>query len=189
MAMPAPSIERIWTVEMLDALPEDGNRYEIVDGELLVSPLPSLAHQRAALRLGELLQAYARRVGGLEAFGTPIGVRYSHTTEVQPDVAVIPLVDGRPARRFEEVGRLLLAIEVLSPSTARHDRFTKRRKYLERGVPEYWVVDLDERAVERWQPGDELPVIVRDTLVWRAPENDLLCEIDLVAFFAGVLGV
>lgn len=75
MAMPAIDLERIWTVEMLDGLPDDGSRYEVVDGALLVSPLPHLAHQRAAQELGERLRAYARRIGGIEAVGIPIGIR------------------------------------------------------------------------------------------------------------------
>lgn len=100
MAMPAPlDLDHVWTVEMLDALPDDGNRYEIVDGELLVCPLPSPPHQRTARELGALLQAYARSVGGIEAFGVPISARFSRTTEVQPDVSIVRLVDGKPARR------------------------------------------------------------------------------------------
>lgn len=188
MAMPALSTDRIWTTEMLAALPEDGQRYEIVDGELLVSPAPTLRHQRAAAYLGDVLRAYARTVAGIEAFGLPIGVRFSQTTEVQPDVCVLPLVDGKPADSFEAAGRLLLAIEIVSPSTARHDRFTKRRKYLDQGVPEYWIVDLDQRTVERWHPGEECPVIVRDAIEWRAPGAATSCHIALQSFFAEVCG-
>jgi Uma2 family endonuclease len=188
MGMPAIDQNAVWTVEMLDELPDDGNRYELVDGELLVSPTPSLPHQRAAQELGELLRAYGRRVGRIEAFGVPIGVRYSRTTEVQPDVCVIPLVNGKPASRFEEAGRLLLVIEVLSPSTRRHDRFTKRRKYLEQGVEEYWLVDLNDRSVERWRPGVEFPETVRETIRWQVAGGAEPSSIDLPTFFASVHG-
>ncbi len=189
MAMPAPlDLNRVWTVEMLDELPDDGKRYEIVDGELLVSPLPSLPHQRAAQELGGLLHAYARRVGGVEAFGVPISARFSRTTELQPDVSIIRMVDGKPAQRWEEIGCPLLVVEVLSPSTSRNDRFTKRRKYLEQGVDEYWLLDLEDRSIERWRPGAEFPETIRDTISWRVTPTSASFDLDLPAFFASVLG-
>ena len=61
----------------------------------------------------------------------------------------------------------LLAVEVLSPSTARADRTVKRRLYQRAGVPEYWIVDLEARLVERWRPADERPEVLTDTLTWR----------------------
>lgn len=141
MAMPAlpplaPDTSRHdWTVEQLAALPEDGNRYEVVDGELLVTPVPSWLHQRAALALALMLKEYAER-HGLECLIAPADVTFSPRRVVEPDVFVVPLVDGRPAARFEEVGRLVLAVEVLSPFSVRADRGVKRRLYQSEGVPE-----------------------------------------------------
>ena len=70
-------------------------------------------------------------------------------------------------REWKEYGIPLLVVEVLSPSSARHDRITKRRRYQRTGVSEYWVVDLDARAIERWRPGDERPEVLDDVLVWQ----------------------
>jgi Uma2 family endonuclease len=86
---------------------------------------------------------------------------------VQPDLFVPP-VEGRAPRSFEEVGRILLAVEVLSPATARWDRRDKRRLYQKRHVAEYWVVDADAMVVERWRPDDERPEVLTDSVEWHA---------------------
>jgi len=183
--MPAPHTN--WTVDKVHELPDDGNRYEVIDGVLLVSPAPSLTHQRAVLELGALLMPYVRSVG-LEVLVAPVGVTWSATTEVQPDVLALPLLHGRLAERFEDVGVLALAVEVLSPSTMRTDRFVKRREYQRRGVPEYWIVDPAQRCVERWRPGDEDPEILFESLTWQ-PQSDVAgLTIDLAAYFRAVHG-
>jgi Uma2 family endonuclease len=84
---------------------------------------------------------------------------------VSPDLFVVPLDE---ARRLDwlVLRNVLLAAEVLSPSSLRADRFTKRRLYQERGVPLYWVVDPDAHSVEVWQPADDLPRTELETLVW-----------------------
>ena len=84
--------------------------------------------------------------------------------------------------------RLLLAIEVLSPSTARADRTVKRLLFQRTGVPEYWIVDLDARLVERWRPGDDRPEVLAETLRWQADPTTAPLEIDLPQFFARVNG-
>lgn len=186
VVMPAPRTD--WTVEMVHELPDDGNRYEVIDGVLLVSPSPSLLHQRVVGRLHALLFPYVP-AAGLEVLVAPAAVTWSARTEVQPDVLALPLLpNGRLAERFEDVGALGLAVEVLSPSTARTDRFTKRREYQRRGVPEYWIIDPIGRSVERWRPGDEDPEILFDTLTWQPKADVAPLAIDLVAFFRAVLG-
>ena len=85
---------------------------------------------------------------------------------VQPDVFVVPTEKARTLE-WSAVRDLLMVAEVLSPSTPRHDRFTKRRRYQEAGVTLYWIVDGDERQVEVWTPGDAFPRIERDQLVWQ----------------------
>lgn len=171
-----------WTIELVHALPDDGNRYEIIDGELLVSPSPTWLHQSAVLDLAMLLRDYARRAG-LKVLVAPAAVTWSPQTEVQPDVLAAPLIEGRSPSRFEDVGVLALAVEVLSPSTLRVDRFVKRREYQKRGVPEYWIVDPAGRSVERWRPGRDEPDILFDSLAWQPnPEVESL-TIDLVAYF------
>ncbi|MFN8572918.1 MAG: Uma2 family endonuclease [Gemmatimonadaceae bacterium] len=182
--MPQPHTE--WTLEMLHALPEDGNRYELIDGELLVSPSPSLHHQRVLARLNECVSRYVRSIGGYETFFAPAAVAFTERRELQPDLLVLPLrSDGRPAGRFEEVGRLLLAVEVISPSTSRNDRYKKRPVYQQEGVPEYWIVDPDARLVERWRPADREPEVLTDTLEWQPDPRNASLLIELAKVFEG----
>src|SRR3954469_14673547 len=119
--MDMPTLKRRWTVDDLEDLPDDGQRYEVIDGELFVTPAPSWPHQRAVYELGRIIGDYLRgeKVGDLII--APADVVFSPTRGVQPDLFVVPLVDGKRPHRFEEVRRLLLAVEVLSPSTARAD--------------------------------------------------------------------
>jgi Uma2 family endonuclease len=185
MDMPHAATE--WTAAMLRDLPDDGRRYEVVDGELLVTPAPAWRHQRAVgalyLRLATWLAQH--RLG--EVIVAPADVELDARTLVQPDLFVVPLVDGRRPDRWEDVGTLLLAIEVLSPSSARADRHLKRRRYQRQGVPDYWIVDLDARLVERWRPADERPEILAESLEWQPAAGEPALAIDLTAFFEEVL--
>jgi Uma2 family endonuclease len=185
MAMPAPVPVTEWTLEKLHALPDDGKRYELVDGELLVSPSPSLGHQRVVVALLVILDAWTR-TRGLEVLVSPSAITFTPRRELQPDLFVVPLVDGHRIQDAKDLARLVLAIEVLSPSTARHDRITKRRVYLEEGVAEYWIVDPQGRTVERWRQREERPEILDTALSWAPPGGPTL-EIDLVAMFARAL--
>ena len=84
---------------------------------------------------------------------------------------------------WPEVTWLLLAVEVLSPSSVTQDRVDKRDFYLAKGVREYWIVDLDARIVERWTPAHERPEIIRDVLTWHPTGADRALRIDLDEFF------
>jgi len=184
--MAMPNSAPIWTVEMVHELPEDGQRYEVIDGELLVSPSPTLLHQLAAFALVRRLDAYLRGRGiGLVIFA-PLDVTYSPTTNVQPDVLVLPLVNGKVPASVEEAGRLLLVAEVRSPSTARADRGVKRRLYQREGIPEYWIVDADAQSIERWRPGDARPEIITDRIEWRPEGASEPLVIELEAFFGSL---
>jgi Uma2 family endonuclease len=157
---------KVWTVADLARLPDDGLRYEVIDGELLVTPAPSLDHQEAIARLYLLLAPYVaeQRVG--HVVFAPADVEFSARRLVQPDLFVVPLVNGSRPRRFSDAGRLLLAVEVLSPSTARADRVKKRVVYREEDVGEYWVVDLEARIFERSIAGGEGMVVAAERLEW-----------------------
>jgi Uma2 family endonuclease len=85
---------------------------------------------------------------------------------VQPDIFVVPVTQVR-VLQWSALRDLWLVAEVLSPSTAANDRFIKRRRYQEAGVPCYWIVDGDEHYVEIWRPGDHFPTIERERLVWQ----------------------
>ncbi len=89
---------------------------------------------------------------------------------------------------WREVARPILAVEILSPGTAGRDCGVERRLYQQAEVPEYWIVDLDSRLVERWRPGDELPEILSETLTWQPAESGATLDLDLAAFFSEALG-
>ena len=186
MGMPQPIAD--WTVERVLALPEDGNRYEVVDGELLVSPAPTLLHQRAIGALYLILHAFVTRERIGCVYLAPADIEFDHRTLVQPDLFVAPLVEGRRPRTWKEIRQLLLAVEVLSPSTARADRQVKRRRYQHHGVGEYWIVDLEARLVECWTPSDQRPLILTDQLEWRPlGASGPQLSIDLIRFFGEAL--
>lgn len=163
MGMAAPLY---YTAEMVRQMPDDGNRYEVVHGELLVTPAPRLWHEELAHRLCEALRRYlaSEPVGHALAGRSDISWGLDDVL-VEPDVFVAPLEHVRMLD-WNEIRHLLLAVEILSPSSGRHDRFTKRRLYQERGVPLYWIVDGDARFVEVWRPEDRFPVVEREQLVW-----------------------
>ncbi len=117
----------------------------------------------------------------------PGDLQLDGATLVQPDLFVLPLIGGRRPVSPSDIGRALLVVEVLSPSTARHDRVMKRARYQRYGV-EYWIVDLDARLVERWTPGVPRPEILTGTLTWQAGETAVALRTDLDALFAEALG-
>jgi Uma2 family endonuclease len=186
--MGMPQIAHAWTPDEVRALPDDGRRYEVVAGELLVTPAPNFHHQDAVLRLVLALSDYAERTGVGYALMSPADIEPEAGALVQPDVFVGPLPEGRRPRSWEDFNHLILAVEVLSPTTARADRTVKRLLFQRAGVPEYWIVDLDARLVERWRPGDDRPEVLAERLQWQPEPGAAPLEIDVQAFFAQVLG-
>lgn len=174
MVLPAAYV----TADMVRAMPDDGNRYELVWGELLVSPWPRLTHQRIVLSLAAALKAYCDAARDVEAMISPADISWGDDTLVQPDVFVIPRHEGSGGD-WRSVRTLLLVIEVLSPGTARHDRFTKRRLYQEQRIPTVWLVDADAGCVEVWTPDDVRPTVLRDTLRWQAPGAAHTLQLDI----------
>lgn len=185
--MSMASSAHLWTADQVRAHPDDGNRYEVVDGELLVTPAPSVAHQRAVRELLRPLDAYTTRHHIGEVVPSPADVGYGRGSMVQPDLFVVPRIDG-PAPEWDQLGPLLLVIEVLSPSTARRDRFTKRRLYQRQGIPEYWIVDLGARAIERWRPTDERPEVLDERITWQPSHTVEPLAIEFEPLFREVLG-
>ena len=173
----------------LDELPDDGQRYEVIDGELFVTPAPSLNHQAAVGALYRLLADYLDRERIGYVFVAPADVRFSAKRGVQPDVFVVPPVLGRRPRTFDEAKRLLLAAEVLSPSTARADRVVKRAMFRDEGVAEFWIVDLDARTFERSTPADSRVEVLDARIEWRPEGASTTLVIDVPRYFADVLDV
>ena len=182
MGMPDLLSPTYWTADMVRGLPDDGNRYEVVYGELLVTPSPRPWHQvlvgRLSLALGNYLEREA--VGALLA--SPADISWGRDVLVQPDVFVVPLEEIRTLA-WSRIRTLLLVAEVLSPSTSRADRFVKRLRYREAGVPLYWVVNGDERAVEVWTPGDDFPAVERGRLTWHPAGASAPFELQLAELF------
>ena len=187
MAMPAVS-QRRWTADDVRALPDEpGKRFECVDGELLVSPSPRLPHQSMVGEFWRAIDEYVRpqRIGA--GFMAPGDLELDAFTLVQPDVYILPLVDGRRPRTVEEIGCPLLFIEVLSPSTARYDRIVKRGRYQRYGV-EYWIVDLEARLLERWMPASDRPEILTEGMTWQPSGATTALVLELTPMFVEALG-
>jgi Uma2 family endonuclease len=171
-----------YTAEMVRALPDDGNRYETVHGELLVTPAPRAPHQLVVLRLAVALELYLRRHGVGQVLTSPADISWGDDILVQPDVFVVRLDEARTLDwRFFKT--LLLAVEVLSPSTARADRFTKRRLFQEVGVPTYWIIDSEARSAEVWTPGARFPAVERERLTWHPAGAAAPMALDLSELF------
>lgn len=177
-----------WTAADLRAIPEDRNRYEIIDGELFVTPSPLLRHQILSRELLLAIHPYvtAHRLGSV--IYAPADVVFADDTVMEPDLFVAPLMEGVPPLRWEDAGRLLLVVEILSTGTARVDRTVKRHRYQREGVPEYWIIDGDARVVERWRPEDDRPEIIADSLQWRPDLALPALAIDLPVLFAAAFG-
>jgi Uma2 family endonuclease len=179
----AATYRRHWTAADLRAIPDDRNRYEIIDGELFVTPAPLLSHQILAREIFGVVDAYVtpHRIGMM--LWAPADIELADDTVVEPDLFVVPLVKGKRPQSWDAVRRLLLVIEILSPSTARTDRTVKRRKYQSEGIPEYWIVDGDARVVERWCPHDDRPEIISEVLEWQPDAALPSLMIDWAALF------
>ncbi len=162
MAMP-DTLDR-WTLAELHRLPDDGNRYELVRGQLFVTPAPSYAHQRLVDDLAAALFPYvARHELGRVSFPRGI-VRVGTDTEVEPDLMVRP----NPARgplTWEAAPLPLVVVEVISDTTRRRDRVEKRSLYRDLAIPDYWIVDGERRVVRVVRPGaDDVDVSTALTL-------------------------
>ena len=141
---PAPGT---WTYDDLLALPDDGKRYEIIEGVLYEMPAPNWAHATVIANLFLLLGPIVQALGGLLRTA-PLDIFFPGADPVQPDMIVLlPGSRGKPVRRGVE-GRPDIVIEILSPSNRGHDRLTKRALYARAGVREYWIVDPEARTLE-----------------------------------------
>ncbi|HEU5049118.1 MAG TPA: Uma2 family endonuclease [Gemmatimonadales bacterium] len=189
-----PHAAERWTAERVRALPDDGKRYELVSGQLVVTPSPRYAHQAAIGELAAILRSAIMSDPGegparLFLLHSPADISLGEDELLQPDLFVHRTATGRRAERWSDITDLVLVIEVVSPATARYDRHLKRLRYQRAGIPEYWIVDLDARLIERWRPGDERPEILAERIAWRAEGSAGGVEIDLPGFFGEVLGV
>jgi Uma2 family endonuclease len=169
-----------WTSQDLESLPDDGKRYEIVDGELYVSKQPHWDHQFVANQVWEVLQNWSRQTKAGMANSAP-GVIFAADDDVAPDVVWISR--ERLAKAFQPDGKLHsapeLVVEVLSPgaTNAARDREAKLKLYSRRGVMEYWIVNWQERHLEVYRR-EEAVLKLHSTLY----EDDILQSPHLPGF-------
>lgn len=174
---------RAWTRADLDRLPDDGNTYEVLDGELLVTPAPSAGHQQIVAWLSERLTPFVAThyIGRVHQ---PRSVMVDGPSrQVEPDLMVLP-----PGRfdTWDAAPIPILVVEVLSRTRRRRDLDGKRRFYMERGVAEYWAVDPSARSVAVIR--GEQSETTTTTLTWRPAGTEAALEIDLPAMFSEAIG-
>ncbi len=181
MVMPATTH---YSADMVRALPDDGNRYETVHGELLVSPAPSVWHQSVLTQLIVTLGPCLIAKGILGALlASPADISFDDDTLVQPDLFVAERGASFRTGAWADITTLHLVIEILSPSSHRADRTIKRRLYQEQRIPHYWIVDIEQRQVEIWTPDAQVPVIERERLTWRHPVATSECVVEVPYLF------
>lgn len=144
-----PAVRR-WTYEEFARLPNDGSRYEVIGGELFVTPLPHPLHQKVVIRLGAVLETFCVQNDLGEVFA-PLDVIFGEGDYLEPDLLFVAkermdIVTDRGAEAAPD-----LVVEILSPKTALRDRGIKRERYAHFGVTEYWVVDTIRRRIERYR--------------------------------------
>src|SRR5262249_10883026 len=148
-----------YTVDEIESWPDDGNRYELLDGVLLVTPFPGPPHQLVAMRLSVTLARLIERWPDIHVV-SPGAIKVPPHTELQPDVLVFRRPPGEA--RWDRISDHILAVEIQSPSTKRYDQDYKRPAYLALGVAEVWRVDLDRQLVFVSRPGGEERAYERD---------------------------
>jgi Uma2 family endonuclease len=171
----------LYTVDDLDNFPDDGNRYELLDGVLLVTPQAAAPHQIVASRIQAELSISFQKPGLAHVVGPGAVVRMPNT-QLQPDILVYP-ARFSPSTDWRKVTEHWLAVEVLSRSSRIYDREFKRDAYFALGLKQVWLVDWHARSVEVWKSKGKSSV-VRDTVRWRIAGADV--DISLHEVFAGL---
>ena len=169
--MEANSTRRRWTYADFTRLPsETSTRYEVIDGELFVTPGPALRHQGIVMHLASQLHVFARSHDLGQVFTGPLDVLFAEGDYFEPDIVFVQKDRAELLSERGVEGPPDLVVEILSPSTAARDRGIKLERYRLFGVPEYWVVDPDARTVEVWRlaenPRDPCVIGAADTLRW-----------------------
>lgn len=183
--MVMPVTLRRFTVEEVDQFPDDGNRYELLDGVLFVTPGPGLPHQVIAARL---LVAFMNVIDDLPDLGvwSPAVVPIDRKSRLEPDLLVA--ATGGQLASWAKLGERWLAIEVSGSGSRIYDREYKRDAYLAAGVREVWLVDLTARTVAVSKAGAAKDVVHRDIVTWREPGSGREVRIELAVLFRLVEG-
>jgi Uma2 family endonuclease len=137
-----------WTYADYAALPDDGNRYEIIAGVLYMTPAPGTGHQSISARVVTFLVTHVEFAGLGRVFAAPVDVELTPDTVVQPDIVVVLSASLHRITPSRIIGAPDLVVEILSPGTAGYDRREKQDAYARAGVGEYWIVDPGAQTVE-----------------------------------------
>ncbi|MFN0177790.1 MAG: Uma2 family endonuclease [Gemmatimonadales bacterium] len=180
MAMPV-MVPR-YTVDDLDSFPDDGNRYELLDGVLLVSPAPMPPHEFVVIRIRDQLISY---LGSVASVLTSGAVQVKPKNHLEPDLLVMP-ASVSVARDWSKIRGFWLAVEVSGRGSRIYDRDFKQAAYLALGVAEAWRVDLRDHSIDVSVPGSAGVTTFRDQLTWWPPGFDTEFSLDIPAVFAGI---
>jgi Uma2 family endonuclease len=182
--MTTPASPYTWTYSEYARFPDDGNRYEVIDGEVLVTPAPTPHHQHVMFTLAITLRAYVERFG-LGVVLPDVDVLFATGQFLRPDLVFVPASRraGISDRGIEVPPGLV--VEVQSPTSQTIDRVKKPRRYGDFGIPEYWVLDPHERCVWLWRfaAGAAQPERVTGRFEWcpdGAPEALVLDTAELL---------
>ena len=178
MALQVP----LYTVDDLARFPDDGNRYELLDGVLLVTPAPAATHQLVANRIQSRLSGALQWTGHAHVVGPGAVVRRPRT-QLEPDILVYP-ASFSPRADWPMISGHWLAVEVVSRSSRIYDREFKRDAYFALGVGQVWLVDWRAAEVEVCRSPDSVERI-RDVIVWSTPAG-VTVQLDLREVFAGL---
>ena len=171
------------SLEEFFALPDDGLRHELLNGVQIVTPAPVAPHEIVRAEINHLLRKLADARNDTLVLGDKAEIRLNRRNVVSPDIVVFKCDPRRPPLQWEDYPIPMLAVEVLSPSTANLARGERRATYLALGIEEYWIVDLDGRSVERWRPGFDVADVVTGDLEFTLTSG-MAGSIELPAVFA-----
>jgi Uncharacterized protein conserved in cyanobacteria len=163
-----------WTIEQLHRLPDDGNKYELVRGELFVTPPPTDEHETISARLTRMLDPYVSK-NGLGFVYHPRAVMQFEGSEVEPDL-MVRQPQGDKDADWANAPTPILIVEILSGSTRRRDRDQKRSLYLDAGVDEYWIVDPEAETITSIRR-DRPDVVAAQSFTWMPPDVPVGLEI------------
>lgn len=173
-----------WTYAEFARLPSDGGvRHEIIDGELIVTPAPSVRHQRIVTRVVSLLHDFVGSHALGEVFAGPVDVLFAEGDYVEPDIVFVRKGRSDILTDRGVEGPPDLVVEVTSPATAARDRGSKLERYRLYGVAEYWIVDPDRRTIEVWRPAENKSAVApavlgpADVLEWAPGVHGVTLEI------------
>ncbi len=179
--MPMALLLPKFTVEDLGSFPDDGNRYELLNGLLLVTPQAGLPHQSVASRLTLALGQFLENLPGIMVWA-PGAVQVQPDTHLEPDILVGRMPE---VADWDAVREYWLAVEVSGVASRIYDRRYKRDAYLQVGVKEVWLVDLNSRGILVSRLGGPTDEPHEDAVTWRSPDGREL-PIDIPALFRGL---